>query len=171
MEPPQERFLVHTAGEHKSLTSLVSLAKGDILCAFQGTSQPAPTRHSIQVGTTEHMLVDPVALRFINHSCEPNVAFDVRRRVVRVLRPIAPGEEFFYFYPSTEWDMAEPFRCHCRTPSCLTHIAGAKHLTPEVLARYEIQAHIRAQVPQAKRRKASKAVSVGGIYQAEPQPE
>ena len=147
MEPPKECFRVHTsAGGHKSLNSLVALAKGDFLCAFQGTYQPRPTRHSIQVGPSEHMLVDPEALRYINHSCDPNVAFDVRRRIVRALRPVAPGDEFLYFYPSTEWDMAAPFDCECGAACCLGRIQGAAHLPPDVLARYELQHHIQERL-------------------------
>ena len=29
------------------------------------------------------------------------------------LRPISEGDELTFFYPSTEWAMAEPFECGC----------------------------------------------------------
>jgi hypothetical protein len=151
MEPPQERFQVRTAEcGSKSLFAVVALNQGDVLCVFTGTYQTQPTRHSIQVSDSDHMLVDPVELQFINHSCDPNVAFDVVQREVRALRPIQPGEEFFYFYPSTEWDMAEPFVCNCKTDRCLKLIRGAKHLPRKVLDQYEFQDHIQRQLPSKR---------------------
>jgi hypothetical protein len=99
------------------------------------------------------MLVEPEELRYINHSCDPNVAFDVERRVVRALRPIQPGDEFFYFYPSTEWDMAEPFICNCGTARCLKLIRGALHLPPDILEQYEFQDHIQRRLAPARRRR------------------
>lgn len=52
---------------------------------------------------------------YINHSCAPNVAMDVDRMVVRALEDIAIGEELSFFYPSTEWEMEQPFECWCNS--------------------------------------------------------
>lgn len=54
----------------------------------------------------------------VNHSCDPNVAFDLSSSDpnewhVRALRRIEPGETVTFFYPSTEWDMDQPFTCEC----------------------------------------------------------
>jgi hypothetical protein len=153
MDLPKQRFRAHTAEcGSKSLKSAVALKKGDVLCAFTGTHQSQPTRHSIQVSDSDHMLVDPVELQYINHSCDPNVAFDVERREVRALRAIQQGDEFFYFYPSTEWDMAEPFICNCGTARCLKLIRGAKHLPQDVLEQYEFQDHIQRRLPVRRSR-------------------
>jgi hypothetical protein len=152
MDLPKQRFRAHTAEcGSKCLKSTVALTRGDVLCAFTGTYQTQPTRHSIQVNDVDHMLVDPVELQYINHSCDPNVAFDVERREVRALRPIQPGDEFFYFYPSTEWDMAEPFICNCGTVRCLKLIRGARHLPQDVLKQYEFQDHIQQRLVPARR--------------------
>jgi hypothetical protein len=154
MELPKPRFRAHTAEcGSKSLKSAVALTRGDVLCAFTVTFQSQPTRHSIQVSDSDHMLVDPVELQYINHSCDPNVAFDVERREVRALRPIQPGDEFFYFYPSTEWDMAEPFICNCGTARCLKLIRGAQHLPQRVLKEYEFQDHIQQRLAPVRRRR------------------
>lgn len=48
-----------------------------------------------------------------------------------------------FFYPSTEWDMAQPFTCICNTPSCRGRISGAKTMTQDQLAGYWLSGHIR----------------------------
>jgi hypothetical protein len=129
------------AGGQRQAIALVAAQEGDALCAFEG--EPATrNRYTVQMGESLHLLVFPQELRFINHSCDPNVIFDADRRILRALRAIAPGEELVYFYPATEWSMAEPFDCHCATSRCLKHIQGAKHLPPDVLATYELAPHI-----------------------------
>ena len=100
----------------------------------------------------------PVALTpfgIVNHSCEPNVAFDLtstdkQKWHARALRDIHPGETMTYFYPSTEWDMEQSFECQCGAPvrpglgrisylqlllmsygsiqTCLRYISGARYL-------------------------------------------
>jgi hypothetical protein len=41
------------------------------------------------------------------------------------------GDELTFFYPSTEWNMAQPFDCHCESESCLGKVRGASELTRE----------------------------------------
>lgn len=43
------------------------------------------------------------------------------------------GDELTFFYPSTEWDMAQPFDCHCGSENCLGKVRGASELTREEL--------------------------------------
>lgn len=45
-------------------------------------------------------------------------------------------------YPSTEWNMAQPFDCSCKTPRCLKLINGAAHIAPSTLSTYFVNAHI-----------------------------
>lgn len=46
---------------------------------------------------------------YCNHSCEPSLVFDMRAREVRVVeaRPLKEGDDMTFFYPSTEFDMAQ----------------------------------------------------------------
>ncbi|KAJ3576468.1 hypothetical protein NP233_g409 [Leucocoprinus birnbaumii] len=53
-------------------------------------------------------------LVYVNHSCEPNIAFDLSSPNpddwhLRALKRIEPGNSITFFYPSTEWDMDQPF--------------------------------------------------------------
>ena len=64
-----------------------------------------PSRLTLQVSEHEHIELGPAFLECVNHGCDPNVAFDVEHWVLRALRPVAPGDELVFFYPSTEWAM------------------------------------------------------------------
>jgi hypothetical protein len=54
----------------------------------------------------------------VNHSCEPNVCFNVSSSDAKdwhmaAVQDINEGDTLCFFYPSTEWDMASPFECNC----------------------------------------------------------
>lgn len=76
------------------------------------------------------------------------------------LRDIKAGDVLEFFYPSTEWNMAQPFDCSCgakvclkRTfmllsnprswQSCLQRISGAKYIPADTLAKYTVNDHIK----------------------------
>ncbi len=133
------------------LSALKAFHPDDIISPIQWINrQPTPTRWTVQCSDDEHGNLLPVELRYINHSCQPNVVFDVDANVVRAIRPIAAGEEFTFFYPSTEWSMDEPFDCNCGAAVCLGRITGASQLSPEVLANYELSGVIRRKLAAAK---------------------
>ena len=52
------------------------------------------------------------------------------------------GDELSFFYPSTEWDMAQPFDCLCGAKECRGKISGAKDMPAEVLKKYWLSSHI-----------------------------
>jgi hypothetical protein len=88
----------------------------------------------------------PVFLQYINHSCNPNVFFDTTTMEVIALRDIEPNEEFSFFYPSTEIDMAQPFICYCGSKDCLQNIRGAKYITGEILKKYRLTDFVKQQL-------------------------
>src|SRR5215210_1630274 len=110
----------------KSLHSIVRFEPGEVLINFGAAAiLKTPTYLTVQTGVEEHIHLKPDFLKFINHSCDPNVFFDTHAMQLVCLRPIEPGDEFGFFYPSTEWDMAQPFECLCGSSKCLKFISGA----------------------------------------------
>ena len=103
--------------------------------------RPRPTYQSIQIGPDLHAF-DLEVVAYMNHSCDPSTRIDVALFTVVAARPLAPGDELTFFYPSTEWSMDRPFACACGAPACLGYVAGARYLAPEVLDRYFINPHI-----------------------------
>jgi hypothetical protein len=52
------------------------------------------------------------------------------------------GDELTFFYPSTEWDMAQKFECSCKEQGCAGTIGGANDMTEELLSKYWLNKHI-----------------------------
>ena len=110
-----------------------------VLSAMQySPSRSQPWRHSIQIGLHEHAEPLPSYLRYLNHSCDPNLFIDVRAKQVLTLKAIKPGDELTFFYPATEWRMQSPFPCECGSERCVGEIRGAAELPAGVLQRYRL---------------------------------
>lgn len=123
------------------------LAAGPVVCAFTAAfRRSAPSRHTLQVGENLHVELSPTELAFVNHGCAPNVAFDVERWVLVTLAPVRAGDELRFFYPSTEWEMQEPFDCRCGAANCLGRIRGARWLRPEQFPAGPVAPHVRARL-------------------------
>ena len=116
----------------KSLISTQLFEPGIVLSTFNaGTVLSAPGMHSIQIDDGQHIVPNPYYLQYMNHSCVPNIFIDLKKREIKTIRTIKRGEEIVFFYPSTEWKMAEPFECSCGDDNCLSQISGAYRLTSE----------------------------------------
>lgn len=60
------------------------------------------------------------------------------------------GDELTFFYPSTEWEMAQPFECNCGTATCKKWIAGAKHMGMAKLQGLFLNGHIHELLEEQK---------------------
>ncbi|MBX3175455.1 MAG: SET domain-containing protein-lysine N-methyltransferase [Gemmatimonadaceae bacterium] len=112
----------------------VAIAAGTPILRIEGRLTDLPTRHSVQVGASQH--IDPFDLfddaaqvewrswMYLNHHCEPNA--ELRERVLVALRDIAEGEDVTFDYNTTEWELAEPFSCACGSPRCVGVVRGAR---------------------------------------------
>ncbi|KAF8899614.1 hypothetical protein CPB84DRAFT_1924377 [Gymnopilus junonius] len=148
MKPAQEKYvpthpdlIVEFApGEFSSsLKSFKAFKSGEVLAVLEGLTASRKAYTSVQCGAgpEDHIELNSDFV-YINHSCEPNVAFDLSsldrsKWHLRALKPVSPGDTLTYFYPSTEWDMDQPFSCECGAKTCLGTIKGAKYLLREEL--------------------------------------
>jgi hypothetical protein len=138
-----------TSTNQKSLHATVAINAGDVIKPFYaGSVQQHPTYLTVQTGVDRHITLHPEFLQYINHSCEPNVFFDTNSMQLICIKPLQPGDELSFFYPSTEWKMAQPFVCNCGSAECLQLINGASHLSIETLSKYRLTDFIRQQVKQ-----------------------
>ncbi|MEP7280061.1 MAG: SET domain-containing protein [Bacteroidota bacterium] len=131
----------------QSLHATKSFAPGDVICAFHaGTISSKVTYLTVQVDDHKHITLQPEFLQYINHSCEPTVFFDTTIMQLVCLAEINTGDEFSFFYPSTEWEMVQPFACYCGTSACLGTIQGAAHINGEILNQYRLTDFIKRKV-------------------------
>ncbi len=138
-----------TEENYKSMFVTQDMEANTVLMAFSYKKiLPQATRYTVQMGKNKHIHLDPEYLQYINHSCNPNVFFDLETMTLRTLRPIQKGEEMAFFYPSTEWAMTEAFDCMCGSEKCLKRIQGAAFLEEEVLEKYRLSPHIEAKLSE-----------------------
>ncbi|KAK2865206.1 hypothetical protein FQN49_003809 [Arthroderma sp. PD_2] len=114
---------------------------------------------TVQVSKDQHIELNSDLL-YCNHSCDPNVRFVTSTLAmdshngqadapvsgaleVWSVRDISAGEELRFFYPSTEWEMSQPFQCSCGAKQCLEWVDGAKKTPTDVLRKYWLSDHIR----------------------------
>ena len=79
----------------------------------------------------------------MNHSCAPNAILDTAKMEVCAASRIEAGTPVTFFYPSTEWDMAQPFECFCSSKDCLGLVSGAKDIPRPILSKYFLNQHIK----------------------------
>jgi hypothetical protein len=125
--------------------SLVSLPPGAVFARISNPTPATVAYSSVQAGKDLHIELN-CDLVYVNHSCKPSLVFDMERWEVRVAEDkeggLKQGDELTFFYPSTEWDMAQPFECLCKTGECRGQIKGAKDMPVETLKKYWLNKHI-----------------------------
>jgi SET domain len=137
----------NTATGHKSMHTTASFQPGDVISKFSaGAILRTPTYLTVQTGDDTHITLQPEYLQYINHGCNPNVFFDTTSFLLVCLRPLEPGDELTFFYPSTEWNMVQPFSCFCESSNCLRHIQGASYLSNETLSKYRLTDFIKGKL-------------------------
>lgn len=104
---------------------------GEVIFYLSGEIVGHPTKYTIQLDETRHVVTANGLWKSMNHACEPNVRIDVTTREMIAIRDLAPGEELTFNYNTTEWDMASPFGCGCGAPTCAGTIRGFKYLSAE----------------------------------------
>lgn len=135
-----------------TLVAMRDFANSELISSFApGIIKNVPDYLTVQTGVDIHITLSPEFLQYINHSCEPNAFFDTTTMQLLALRDIKAEEEFSFFYPSTEWAMAQPFYCYCGSDSCLQNIQGASFLTTSQLTKYKFTDFINSQLTSTNR--------------------
>lgn len=114
------------------------IESGEVIFPLSGKIVKQPTKYSIQISKNEHLLLhsnDPNDLdsmwEFMNHSCGPNAYCDIEKMCVVAKKQINANEEIRFNYNTTEYEMASPFACKCKTANCYQEICGYKFLSEE----------------------------------------
>lgn len=118
---------------------------GDSIVAFKSLKiVETPNYLTIQLSENKHIYLLPEYLQYVNHSCEPNVLFNTTTMQLECVSDIEVGDELCFFYPATEWRMAQQFVCTCGKPNCIGLVQGAADTPPEVLNKYELTDFIKS---------------------------
>lgn len=128
-------------GYTSKLVASCSFKKGDILEVINGATFGEKRYTTVQINEREHIELNSDIV-YLNHSCDPTCIIDVKSMVVRLIKDVPYGGELTFFYPSTEWDMDQPFKCWCKSSECIETVNGAKYLSKELLNKYFFNEHI-----------------------------
>ncbi len=129
-----DQFLLKSNNEYQKAEKITTFGSRGIF--------EIPTYLTVQLDENQHFLLKPIFLQYINHSCDPNVYFDLEKNELIAIKHIEINEELTFFYPSTEWEMTQPFDCHCETSICLKSIKGAKYIASGILTNYKLSSFI-----------------------------
>ncbi|MFZ9694511.1 MAG: SET domain-containing protein-lysine N-methyltransferase [Chitinophagaceae bacterium] len=133
----------HLLSGQKALFSLQRFSTGDVITQFSAAEiRTSPNYLTVQTGEAQHIILYPTFIQYINHSCAPNSFFNTTSMRLEALTTIEPGTELTFFYPSTEWDMQQPFSCTCGYVACLGEIRGAAHLSFSQASSYRLTDYI-----------------------------
>jgi hypothetical protein len=135
--------------------SLITLPPGSLFTRITTATPSNKAYTTVQISPNSHIELNS-DLRYVNHSCTPNLVWDMAKMEIRVAgeedggdgNGLREGDELSFFYPSSEWDMAQGFECQCGGERCIGVVRGAKELGEEVLGRYWLNSHIREMVEE-----------------------
>ena len=128
-----------------------SFILGEVIVGFDASKiVDTPNYLTIQISETKHIHLLPEYLQYVNHCCEPNVLFNTTTMQLECISNIEAGEELRFFYPATEWRIAQQFICNCGKPSCVGLIQGAADTPTEVLNKYKLTDFIKSMAAQYK---------------------
>ena len=127
-----ESTAVDCVDGHGRLVATRDFEIEDHILRLEGEIVEYPSRFSVQIGPDQHLEVpaavqvkqplDRYRWRFLNHSCEPNAKFDNRNLVA--IREIKASEQITFDYNTTEYDLATPFECQCKSDGCCGLVRG-----------------------------------------------
>ncbi|RMZ68838.1 galactose-proton symport [Pyrenophora seminiperda CCB06] len=159
VKPDLSRLLrvEHNPGSFTSRSvSLVTLPSGAVFARITNPTPAIVAYSSVQASRNLHIELNS-DLVYINHSCAPSLVFDMARWEIRVSeqgKGLKEGDELTFFYPSTEWVMAQPFDCLCKTERCVGRVSGARDMDAGVLGRYWLNRHVEELLEEEKHAKA-----------------
>jgi hypothetical protein len=142
MVSTMDTLTIRTENKFRTLVTKQAYKKGEVMCAIPSENiMDKPNRYTVQIARDKHTHVGKLAA--LNHSCDPNVILDTENMLMVARRDIAKGEELFFFYPATEWEMNAPFICLCGATNCIHVVAGARFLPLSTLETQYLSPHIR----------------------------
>ncbi len=137
--------------EQHGLFANASFKVGENIVAFNASKiVDTPNYLTVQVSEHKHIHLFPEYLQYVNHCCEPNVIFNTTTMQLECVSDIEAGDELRFFYPSTEWSMAQQFVCNCGKPNCVGLVQGAADTSSEVLNKYKLTDFIKSMAARYK---------------------
>ena len=140
---PNSNITMEYDDGYKGLFARNDILAGSVIFHLKGCVSSRANKYSIQLSSDKHLDFPPgkkpnddldYAWQYLNHSCDPNGYLNAGEYCFRALKNISKGEEITFNYLATEYELASPFRCGCRSVNCFGLIRGNKFLTADQVA-------------------------------------
>jgi len=128
-------FEVRRENNNSGLYAKQEIKIDEVIYYLIGETSDSPTKYTVQIYKDKHVnpteaADEPAYLwKYINHSCQPAMYVDFNNFSFRAVRDISHGEEITFNYNTTEYEIASPFNCNCRSQKCYGLVQGYKYLT------------------------------------------
>ncbi len=128
-------FEVRTGNNNSGLYAKQEIKIDEVICYLIGETSDSPTKYTVQIYKDKHVNPPEAAdesaylWKYINHSCQPVIYVDFTDFSFRAIRDIGHGEEITFNYNTSEYEIARPFKCNCRSQKCYGLVQGYKYLT------------------------------------------
>ena len=128
---------------YKGLYAIKDIIAGSVIFILKGRISARGNKYSVQLSRDKHLDFPLIrksndhleyAWQYVNHSCDPNGYVNAAEYSFCALRNIREGEEITFNYLTTEYELAAPFLCECRSAKCFGFIQGYKFLTADQIA-------------------------------------
>ena len=113
---------------HHALYASKNISKGEIL--FDVSTLPYTETNNMYALTIKngiYLNTENTDVMYINHSCDPTLAFDTKMMLFTAKRNISAGEMLTFDYTLTETSISSPFDCLCGVTTCKGYV-GIKKL-------------------------------------------
>ncbi|KAI8895795.1 hypothetical protein BC833DRAFT_136606 [Globomyces pollinis-pini] len=121
--------------------TLKKFTAGEKVCDIVGITEGFKVWTSVQFGENRHIELNS-ELVYMNHSCDPSIRIDPEEQAIYALKDLNVNDELSFFYPSTEWEMSQPFDCWCHSTNCLKNINGSKSIPASLRTKFYFAPHI-----------------------------
>jgi hypothetical protein len=128
---------------YKGLYARKDIIAGSVIFQLKGRISKHANKYSVQLGKDKHIDFPLIrkpndhldyAWQYVNHNCEPNGYVNAAEYSFCALTNIRKGEEITFNYLTTEYELATPFQCGCRSEKCFGYIRGNKFLSADQIA-------------------------------------
>jgi len=110
---------------HPKLTGQMALAasivieSGFVLLDVSKLSRiPRNNRHALTIAEGQYLDTVGTDVMYLDHSCQPNLIFELETLKFITKRQIAVGEILSFDYTLTELEISSPFDCVCGYENC-----------------------------------------------------
>jgi hypothetical protein len=110
-------FIKNKSGQ-VSLITTSSVKKGTTLFDLN-LGEKLNHRNLRTIELSPNLHIDNPWGRYTNHSCNPNSFVDKKKKKLKALRDIQPGEEINFNYLVNESKISNSFNCNCGDQNCL----------------------------------------------------